>query len=343
MAIRGELNAELSIWAGGDAQRVAVAQVIGGITNACAQLAARIAEGPLAGQQGAATGAANADGDAQRVLDVAANDLLLAALRATPVAYCASEEEEDVLTLDPKAPLAVAMDPLDGSSNIDVNVSIGTIFALYPAAKTARDSFLRPCAEQIAAGYVIYGPHVALLLSVGDGTDLYVLHQGRWQLAKAGVQVPVSANEFAINASNYRHWQPPVRAYIDDCLAGTDGPRGRNFNMRWVASLVAETHRILSRGGVFLYPGDTRKGYEQGRLRLLYECAPIAMLTEQAGGAATDGSARILDKPVTALHQRTPFVFGSREKVARIARYHNDPGFQRSSAPLFGVRGLFRE
>ncbi len=191
---------------------------------------------------------------------------------------------------------------------------------------------------------MVYGPHTALVLSLGDGVDLFVLDRKtrEFRLARRALTIPPDAREFAINASNYRHWSSPVRTFIDDCLEGAEGPSGKNFNMRWVASLVAETHRIFSRGGVFLYPEDDRPGYEKGRLRLIYEAAPIAFLAEQAGGQATDGVAPILDRVPTDLHERTPLVFGASRKVARIAAYHVDPSFIRERSPLFGDRGLFR-
>ena len=256
--------------------------------------------------------------------------------------WLASEEQEQALELDPQGSLAVAIDPLDGSSNIDTNVSIGTIFSIYPAEDTAEASFLRPTRQQIGAGYVIYGPRCAMMVSFGDGVQQYLLDPdtGAFRLVDGRLTMPDCSFEFAINASNYRHWSRPIRAYIDDCVAGIEGPRETNFNMRWIASLVAETHRILTRGGIFLYPSDARKGYERGRLRMLYECAPIAFLIEQAGGRATDACEPILDQVATALHQRTPLVLGSAEKVARVAAYHDLPETEVSA--LFGHRGLFR-
>ena len=301
-----------------------------------AELAARIRQGgDLAAQVGT-----NADGDGQKALDVIADDLFRARLTAAGLRFYASEEQDQALELNPAGGLALAIDPLDGSSNIDTNLTIGTIFSIYPAAATAKDSFLRPARQQIGAGYVIYGPRCAMMVTFGDGVQHYALGPDGFRLVDARVTMPDCSFEFAINASNYRHWSRPVRAYIDDCLAGVEGPRETNFNMRWLASLVAETHRILTRGGVFLYPADARKGYERGRLRMLYECAPIALLIEQAGGQATDACERILDQQITALHDRTPFVFGSAEKVARVAAYHDLPETEISA--LFGHRGLFR-
>jgi fructose-1,6-bisphosphatase I len=339
-----ELRASLAR-SGSSDQDAEVARVIEALAGVARQIGALIAKGPLGGALGADTGAVNADGDRQKQLDEVANAMVLAALKTTSTAYFASEEEDAILTLDPNGRLAVAVDPLDGSSNIDVNVSIGTIFSIFAASpQGATASLFRPGHEQLAAGYFVYGPHTALVLTTGKGVDLFVLDQdtGGFRLARAGIDIPSAAKEFAINASNYRHWFDPIRIFIDDCIAGAEGPRGKDFNMRWVASLVAETHRIFSRGGVFLYPGDRRPGYERGRLRLIYEAAPIALLVEQAHGAANDGRERILDKVPTSLHERTPLVFGSAEKVRRIATYHTDPDFMRQKSPLFGDRGLFR-
>ncbi len=329
----------------GDSRQRAVAETVTALATAAVEISRLIAQGPLGGALGATTGAANADGDVQKALDLQANEVVLTSLRRAPVAYFASEEENAILTLAPEAPVSVAVDPLDGSSNIDVNVSIGTIFSVFPtAAEGATASFFRPGEDQLAAGYFVYGPHTDLVLTLGAGVDLFVLDpaSSEFRLARSGLSIPATAKEFAINASNYRHWYQPIRTFIDDCLEGTEGPRGKNFNMRWVASLVAETHRIFSRGGVFLYPADRRSGYEKGRLRLVYEAAPIAFLAEQAGGGATDGVERILTKVPTELHERTPLVFGSAEKVHRIAGYHIDPGLERDHSPLFGGRGLFR-
>ena len=300
-----------------------------------------IAKGPLAGQLGAGVGE-NTDGDQQKALDVMADEMFAARLGAAGVRYYASEEQEEVVELAPGAKYALAIDPLDGSSNIDVNVSIGTIFSIFEAVDDAEASFLRTAREQLAGGYIIYGPATALVVTFGYGTQMYTLdpETRAFVLTNPRMSIPATSKEFAINASNYRHWTKPVRAYIDDCLAGDTGPRDRNYNMRWVASLVAETHRILGRGGIFLYPGDARPGYENGRLRMIYECAPIAFLVEQAGGKATDGCDAILDHKAEKLHARTPLVFGSAEKVDRVATYHDLPDQEVSA--LFGQRGLFR-
>ncbi|WP_212523466.1 class 1 fructose-bisphosphatase [Actibacterium sp. MT2.3-13A] len=306
-----------------------------------AQLAHTIQRGPLGAALGEEVGV-NTGGDGQKALDIIADDAFAARLKSAGVRWYASEEQEEVVELDPAGAYALAIDPLDGSSNIDVNVSIGTIFSVFQAKAGGDESVLRPASEQIAGGYIIYGPQTMLVVTFGAGTQEYLLDPDSRQfvLINAAVKVPATSHEFAINASNYRHWPNPIRAYIDDCIAGAEGPRDKDFNMRWVASLVAETHRILSRGGVFLYPGDKRKGYEKGRLRMVYECAPIAFVIEQAGGMATDGQDQILGQAATRLHQRTPFVFGSAEKVARVATYHDLPESEVSA--LFGKRGLFR-
>ncbi len=307
-----------------------------------AELCRTIKRGPLGGSLAEAVGE-NTGGDQQKALDVLADDAFAAALRGSGVRYYASEEQDDVVEIDEGGTLALAIDPLDGSSNIDVNVSIGTIFSIFEAKPgDAHGSFLRPTDEQIAGGYIIFGPQTNMVVTFGDGVQSYVLDpdSGRFILTHERLEVPETSSEFAINASNYRHWPAGIRAYIDDCLAGDEGPHERNYNMRWVASLVAETHRIITRGGIFLYPGDKRPTYERGRLRMVYECAPIAFLIEQAGGKATDGHDRLLGQQADSLHARTPFVFGSAEKVARVAAYQDLPREEVSA--LFGNRGLFR-
>ncbi len=304
------------------------------------QLSLVIARGPLGGAIEVEVGT-NEDGDRQKALDIIADEWFATALAGAGVRFYASEERNTIEELDSKGTLAVAIDPLDGSSNIGVNVSVGSIFSVFETADTADASFLRPCGEQIAAGYFVYGPNTSLLATFGNGVVQFTLDptDRTFRVAARGLQIAPQASEFAINASNYRHWSKPVRAYIDDCIAGEDGPRAKNFNMRWIASLVAETHRIFNRGGIFLYPSDARPGYESGRLRLLYECAPIAFLVEQAGGKATDGCGRILDRNIESLHQRTPFVFGTSDKVDRVAAYHDLP--EQEVSALFGTRGLF--
>ncbi|MBR9653582.1 class 1 fructose-bisphosphatase [Thalassovita aquimarina] len=282
-----------------------------------------IARGALGGALAAQVGE-NTDGDQQKALDVMADEMFEAALRGGDVRWYASEEQEAALQTSETGRYALAIDPLDGSSNIDVNVSIGTIFSIFEAKDGAEESFLRPASEQIAGGYILYGPATCLVVTFGNGTLQYVLDPAKREfvLVEQAMQVPQTSKEFAINASNERHWTKPVKAYIDACLAGKDGPTGMEHNMRWVGSLVAETHRILTRGGVFLYPGDSRPGYESGRLRMVYECAPIAMVIEQAGGKATDGATPILERQADGLHARVPLVFGSAEMVQQVTDQH---------------------
>ena len=290
----------------------------------------------------------NVDGDEQRSLDLYADEIFIAAARQAPIALYASEELPVPVRLAQDEPLALAIDPLDGSSNIDCNVSIGTIFSLLPATGAPDSdpaaSFLQRGSAQLAAGFFVYGPQLTLALTLGEGTHGFVFSPaaGTFVTAPAGFAIARDTREFAINASNYRHWDESVRLYIDDCLTGADGPRGKTYNMRWIASLVAESWRILIRGGVFLYPGDKRSGYGRGRLRLVYEANPIAMLIEQAGGSATDTVGRILEVVPEGLHQRVPLVFGASEEVAHIARYHTDPAGMAERSPLFGNRSLFR-
>jgi fructose-1,6-bisphosphatase I len=317
-----------------------VASTVATIAGGCAHLSRRIARSSSLGSMAATVGR-NAGGDSQKALDVIADEIFAKAIALSPVRFLASEERETVATVDPSGALAVALDPLDGSSNIAVNVSIGTIFSIRAAGADGLGSFLRPGREQLAAGYAIYGPQTMLVLSVGTGVAAFVLdpESEEFLTIATDLRVPTGVAEYAVNASNRRRWADPVRAFVDDCVAGAAGPFGCDFNMRWVASLVAEAHRILMRGGVFLYPGDSREGYARGRLRMLYECAPIAMLLEQAGGAATDGLYPILDQRPDTLHARTPFVFGSADRVANVTAYHGLP--EREASPLFGQRGLF--
>ncbi|KSV66801.1 hypothetical protein N182_34855 [Sinorhizobium sp. GL2] len=294
----------------------------------------------------ATKGDTNVDGDVQRTLDILSDNLFLEAARSAPVAIYASEEQEAPVPLNDGVPLALAIDPLDGSSNIDANISIGTIFSILPVigGREAEASILQPGNRQIASGFFIYGPQFVLVLTMGRGTHGFVFSQATqdFLLVHESLKIAPGAKEFAINASNYRHWSDPVRSYVDDCLQGADGPRGKDFNMRWIASLVAETWRILVRGGVFLYPGDKRANYAKGRLRLVYEANPIALLIEQAGGTATDTVTRILDIEPEHLHQRVPLVFGCADEVTRIARHHTEFGGIADRSPLFGNRGLFR-
>jgi fructose-1,6-bisphosphatase I len=334
--------------ASGADHAAAVATTIALLAQAGVTIAETIAEGAIGGALADAIGVANSDGDSQRGLDLLADERFLTAVTESPVGLYASEELAEPVRIGTARPLALAIDPLDGSSNIDTNVPVGTIFSIRTiageAAADALAPFLQPGREQIAAGFLIYGPQTALVLTLGQGTQIFVYSpaEGGFYLAVPTVAISRKTREFAINASNYRHWDESVRLYFDDCIKGGHGPRESEFNMRWIASLVAEAYRIFVRGGVFLYPGDKRRGYGQGRLRLVYEAHPIAMLVEQAGGLATDGIDPILDIAATALHQRTPLVFGSSAEVGRIGRYHSLPSQMAERAPLFGKRGLFR-
>ncbi len=340
------LDAHLDHWkarATAGAPRAEIAEVVLSLSRTAADLAERISLGPLREGFAEVVGS-NADGDAQAALDVVADRLFQAALRGAPVAVTGSEEHEAAQVLDGEAPLVVVIDPLDGSSNIETNLSVGTIFGILPMTGLAPEAVVLQAGRRyLAAGMVVYGPQTTLALTLGDGTALFTLDRRErvFICTNPRVTIPQGRAEFAINASNYRHWDAAVRAYIDDCNAGVTGPRGRNFNTRWLASLVAEASRILNRGGVFLYPADRRPGYEQGRLRLVYEANPIAMLIEEAGGAATDGVRRIRDLVPHDLHQRVPLVFGAADKVERVARYYAGPPSTSERSPLFGQRGLF--
>jgi fructose-1,6-bisphosphatase I len=332
-------------WAEGWPERGPAASTLLAMARATAEIASLVEGGPseALGQ----TVGGNADGDAQKLLDVRANDIVLAELHEASVAAVTSEELDDVLVLDPAGKIAVAIDPLDGSSNIDANVSIGTIFSIFPARSETDpefSAFFAPGRMQIGAGFAIYGPQTVLVFSLGSGTHAAQFDPGTGEfiVTRAHVRLPSAKREYAINASNYRHWDPAIRAYVDDCVAGKDGPRGSDYNMRWIASLVAEAYRILARGGIFLYPRDNRPGYGHGRLRLLYEANPIAFLIEQAGGAATDGVRPILDLIPRALHERTPLVFGARDEVERVALYHRQLSEPAYVAPLFNRRSLYR-
>lgn len=326
----------------------AVSATIGALAKAALEVRKLTTQGALNAGFAASRGSENTDGDIQKDLDVVADGIFLQAIREVPVALYGSEENTGAILIDPAKPLALAIDPLDGSSNIETNVSIGTIFSILPVTGDPKSdpeqSFLQPGTTQLAAGFFIYGPQLALVLTVGAGTRIFIHSSkfGDFIEAYDSVAIPKNASEFAINVSNYRHWEEPIRLYVDDCFAGSEGPREKDFNMRWIASLVADCYRILIRGGVFLYPADKRKGYGSGRIRLVYEANPIAFLVEQADGAATDSVNRILDIQPTSLHQRIPLIFGSKSKVERVARYHVDPEMISERSPLFGNRGLFR-
>ena len=323
----------------------AVGEAIEAIARAAVDLAAVIADGPLAGITGRVDGV-NADGDQQKDIDVVADDIMRRALKAAPVAAILSEEAALPETLDPEAPLCVAIDPLDGSANLENNISVGTIFSIRPRGNDILSTFFEPGTAQCAAGFIVYGPQTTLVLAYNKTVDIFILDRRRRQflLIKRDVRIAPDTPEFAINASNRRHWHGPVRAYIDECLAGSGGNGGSDFNMRWIGSLVAEAQRILVRGGVFLYPADARPGYREGRLRLLYEAHPMALVMEWAGGAATTGRRRILELGAKTPHQRVPLIMGSVRGVRDVAASHEgiEPMFDNSDAPLFARRGLFR-
>ena len=321
-----------------------VGDTIAAIAAASIDLSSLIADGPLAGIVGR-NGGINPDGDQQKDMDVVADEMMRSALRHAPVAAVLSEEVALPETLNPDAPLCVAIDPLDGSANLDNNISIGTIFSIRPRGNDILSTFFEPGTAQCAAGFIVYGPQTTLVLALNARVDIFILDRRaqQFRLTAKGVQIAPDTPEFAINASNQRHWHGPVRAYIDECLAGINGDRGADFNMRWIGSLVAESLRILVRGGVFLYPADARAGYREGRLRLLYEAHPMALVMEWAGGAATTGRRRILELGAKTPHQRVPLIMGSARGVRDVVASHEgiEPMFDNSDAPLFARRGLF--
>jgi fructose-1,6-bisphosphatase I len=339
------LGAYLEGFASTSARDNATAAIIISLADAAARLADVIAAGPLSGIDGRA-GGVNSGGDHQIDLDVAAHKCMCSALREAPVAAVVSEESELPDILDADAPFCVAIDPLDGSANLVNNISTGTIFSIRPRTRDALSAFFEPGTAQTAAGFFVYGPQTLLVLALNGSVDVFILDRKdrAFVLINRGVRIPQHTAEFAINVSNRRHWNGAVRAYIDQCLMGASGECGEDFNMRWVASLVAEAYRILMRGGVFLYPADARRNYHEGRLRLLYEAHPIALVMEWAGGTASTGRDRILDLSARMPHQRTPLIMGSPRAVRDVDILHQQipPLFENSDAPLFGRRGLFR-
>ncbi|XVJ70732.1 MAG: class 1 fructose-bisphosphatase [Rhizobacter sp.] len=301
------------------------------VARACKRISISVNKGALGDVLGSAH-SENVQGEIQKKLDIIANEVLIEANEwGGHLAAMASEEMEGIYVVPnrfPQGEYLLMFDPLDGSSNIDVNVSIGTIFSVLKkpdgSAGVSEADFLQAGSTQAAAGYCVYGPQTTLVLTVGDGVAMFTLdrEQGSWVLTQDDVKIPEDTKEFAINMSNMRHWAPPVKRYIDECLAGKEGPRGKDFNMRWVASMVADVHRILTRGGVFLYPWDKREPEKAGKLRLMYEANPMAFLVEQAGGAATNGKERILDLQPKLLHERVSVVLGSKNEVDRVTAYH---------------------
>jgi len=327
------------------------------VAIACKAIARAVAFGELGGATGnheVESGATiNVQGETQKKLDVLSNQVFIQRTEwAGNLAGMASEEMELPYQIPgqyPRGKYLLVFDPLDGSSNIDVNVSVGSIFSILRGPDTGVDvceaDFLQPGMQQVAAGYALYGPTTMLVLSVGDGVNGFTLdpNLGEFMLTHPKLKIPEDTQEFAINASNSRFWESPVKRYVDECLAGKTGPRAKDFNMRWIASMVAEAHRILMRGGVFMYPRDTKDISKPGRLRLLYEANPIGMLMEQAGGRASTGEKPVLLVTPTALHQRIGLVFGSRNEVERIERYHTEPARNEMINPLFAERSLFRD
>jgi len=303
------------------------------VARACKGISHAVNKGALGGILGSA-GSANIQGEVQKKLDIIANDVLIEANEwGGHLAAMASEEMDTIHAVPnryPQGEYLLLFDPLDGSSNIDVNVSIGTIFSVLKKVDASTSvneaDFLQAGTQQVAAGYCVYGPQTTLVLTVGDGVAMFTLdrEQGSFVLTQEDVQIPADTQEFAINMSNMRHWAAPVQRYVDECLQGKEGPRGKDFNMRWVASMVADVHRILTRGGIFLYPWDKREPGKAGKLRLMYEANPMSWLIEQAGGASSSGSERILDIAPEQLHQRVSVVLGSRHEVERVVRYHQE-------------------
>ena len=307
--------------------------LISDIIIACKQIAHDVNKGELIGVLGSA-GSENVQGETQKKLDIITNEVFIKSTEwGGHLAAMASEEMDDVYPIPakyPKGKYLVVFDPLDGSSNIDVNISVGTIFSILRAPKgvanpTAAD-FLQSGTTQVCAGYALYGPATMLVISTGHGVNGFTLDNdiGEFMLTHQNMSIPADTVEFAINSSNERFWEKPVQRYVEECVAGKTGPRGINFNMRWVASMVAEVHRILTRGGVFLYPKDTKDPTKAGKLRLLYEANPMSFIVEQAGGMASSGYERIMDIKPSDLHQRVPVILGSKNEVARIVRYHKE-------------------
>jgi fructose-1,6-bisphosphatase I len=301
------------------------------VARACKRIAINVNKGALGDVLGTA-GSENVQGEVQKKLDVIANEVLIEANEwGGHLAGMASEEMDDMLAVPnryPQGEYLLLFDPLDGSSNIDINVSIGTIFSVlkHQGGEVTNESFLQPGTAQVCAGYCVYGPQTTLVLTVGKGVVLFTLdrEQGAWVMTEDKLSIPEDTKEFAINMSNMRHWAAPVKRYIDECLAGKEGPRGKDFNMRWVAAMVADVHRIMTRGGIFMYPWDKREPNKPGKLRLMYEANPMSFLVEQAGGVATNGTQRIMEIQPTQLHERVSVMLGSKNEVELVTRYHRE-------------------
>ncbi len=305
------------------------------VSRACKHISIAVNKGALGDVLGTAH-SENVQGEVQKKLDVIANEVLIEAnVWGGHLAAMASEEMDSIHVVPdryPQGEYLLLFDPLDGSSNIDVNVSIGTIFSVLRKVGHGRgvsdEDFLQPGRQQAAAGYCVYGPQSSLVLTLGTGVSVFTLDRetGGWILTETNMRIPEDTREFSINMSNHRHWSPPVARYIDECLAGKDGPRGKDFNMRWVGSMVADVHRILCRGGIFMYPWDKREPDKPGKLRLMYEGNPMAFIVEQAGGLATDGTQRLMDIAPTRLHQRVAVALGSKNEVQRVIDYQREAG-----------------
>ncbi len=317
------------------------------IAEASQAISALVENGALAGIYGKLN-SENVQGETQAKLDIVCDEIFTARLAATGlVAGMVSEEVDLPVSLKSKAEYLVMFDPLDGSSNVDVNVSIGSIFSVFkaPQKNIEAPDYLIAGNQQLAAGYAIYGPCTMLVITVGDGTHGFTLDRTskEYLLTHHNMQVPADTQEYAINSSNQRFWEPPIKRYITECKAGAVGRREKDFNMRWVGSMVADIHRILTRGGIYLYPKDSKDAAKPGRLRLMYEANPMAMLIEQAGGSATTGRLRILDVQPEAVHQRIPIIIGSKNEVAHVERLHKD--FDKGNDepfPLFNERTFYR-
>jgi fructose-1,6-bisphosphatase I len=299
------------------------------VVNTCSNLSHEVAQGALIGLLGSA-GSGNVQGEVQQKLDIIANDQLIEGVQdCKSLAGLASEEMELPVPVNGTGDYLLLFDPLDGSSNIDVNVSIGTIFSILkkqdPNLPLQTADFLLSGRHQVAAGYVVYGPQTTMALTLGDGVVMFTLNKEteEFLLIKESVSIAPATREFAINMSNMRHWADPVRRYVEECLAGTTGPRDKDFNMRWIASMVADVHRVLSRGGVFMYPWDKREPGKAGKLRLMYEANPMSFLVEQAGGASINGTQAIMDLQPTGLHERVSVMLGSKEEIERLQQYHS--------------------
>ncbi len=304
-----------------------LAQVIETIGNTCKRIDQLLQKGALAGVLGSAQHE-NVQGEEQKKLDVISNDYLIDALKVHPhVGGLASEELDEFTSAQENGQYLVLFDPLDGSSNIDINMCVGTIFSILPAKNsvTQAEDFMQAGVNQVAAGYVLYGPSTMMALTVGAGVVFFTFdpETQEFLLTSEAIQVAVETKEYAINASNQRHWEAPVQRYIDELLAGKTGPRAKDFNMRWVACMVGDIHRILCRSGIFMYPYDLKDPTKAGRLRLMYEANPMSMLMEQAGGASTTGRVRILEIEPTNLHQRVPVIIGSKNEVELVTSYHH--------------------